>query len=450
MQNEKSAEDKAEPAEDKAVLVGLPATAVSDVPQADEAEERAEESEAEDDDDVEPFQEAEPAEAEEEVEPVSMATPAAPVKSRKILATAFMAYQFVVHALIAALSTLSLLLTSPSFSFLLTLMPLADDFWGLRGVAAVLRLGALALSLVRGAHYSRAALLASFARLITAAAIEVALLFGQPLFGTVSGGVFKPGDAARATSTRLGRNVAFALDNASTNSVPTLDMPAALVAITLVGLTLLVDKSLDKLPTKAAPSAEEALLVVPSRFGIVVHILASSSISAILVACKAVLAAAACQHFKTGVLEDRTGAPIHAAIATLPDDLFISRHEFALFRWAFDSSITITMVVLGDALTSTPATPPLWGVFGTLLLRVGLWLAAIDVHPSFYLHLAVWLAFAMCHLVASRLAPPSTFPTNNHGSSRRVLIVEALVLAQPSWTLSAAGVVWYGVKSLLA
>ena len=46
-------------------------------------------------------------------------------------------------------ATIAALLTSATFGHVLTLSPLADDKWGLQALTALLRVGALALTLVR-------------------------------------------------------------------------------------------------------------------------------------------------------------------------------------------------------------------------------------------------------------------------------------------------------------
>ena len=111
----------------------------------------------------------------------------------------------------AIIGGMAALLSSKTFALVLwAFAPHADDLWGLKVVAAVLRLaylGAVALRVLAAERPENPlpALGAALARLATTAAVECSVLFSQPAFATVAGGTFKVGDASKAAIGRFGR-----------------------------------------------------------------------------------------------------------------------------------------------------------------------------------------------------------------------------------------------------
>jgi len=96
------------------------------------------------------------------------------------------------------LGAIAAFLASSTFATLLSLAPHADDNWSLKCTAAAVRFVVFALSLLRMKPATLQSVLVVTARLLTGAAIELSLLFVQPIFSTIAGGVFKPGDVSTA------------------------------------------------------------------------------------------------------------------------------------------------------------------------------------------------------------------------------------------------------------
>jgi len=361
----------------------------------------------------------------------------------------------IVHMLLVALAVgigaLAALLASKTVGLLLALTPLADDKWGLKATAAAMRVGLHTLALLGSAPTNLTAGLAGAARLCTSVAVEFAVLFSQPLFVTVAGGVFKAGDTAKATILRLSRTAWLSVDSLA---------PSGLLLLIAALMLWPLDKL--QLPSKkfrnGYPRAVVALVGKGAR---------------------AVAVAALFHRFRTATLEYFTALPIGTALSSLPELLFISRQEFCLFRWSFDSSVPLALLVVGDLLASSPSAPPTWGAVGAILVGVALWLTGIEPTMGYVVHTTAWLAHAACDLtlnwlgvlapayvIASPLGavkyeqsakcePASAKLLVRVGGWRqpilrpfddvvRYCVLIALLLAKPSWALYAAGEVWAG------
>jgi len=380
---------------------------------------------------------------------VRAATPLLVVVAARALAASRMAFL----ALWTALAILATVLASPTFGHVLTLMPVADDAWAIKALAAALRLGTLVLALAHATPARPAACVAALARLVSAAAVELALLFAQPVFSTLAGGVFKPGDAAKATLTRLGRS---AWSSSAAMSPASLLAAAAVPAVVVIAL-LYALASLDR-----RPRAKPALTHFSTAFerahacaSSVVAPLATTTFSAL----KAVLVAAAFARLHLNVLDAATSADVSSTLAAVPPELLMSRHEFALYRWSFDSTAAIVLAVIGDLITTNAAAPPAWGAAGALALGGGLLLADVQPTTGYVLLLVAWLVSAasarLYHALApaaarepaasSRLAAVARTP---HGRLL-LLAVEAVLLASPSYTLAAGGLLWRGAAAVV-
>jgi hypothetical protein len=120
----------------------------------------------------------------------------------------------ILHTFSWILGSLAALITSTSFTAILTLTPVADDKWGLKACAAILRLGLDVHNSTREilANRSFKFALTKFAHLVTYAAVEASLLLEQPAFTTIAGGPFKLGAATKALAGRLARQAWLATD----------------------------------------------------------------------------------------------------------------------------------------------------------------------------------------------------------------------------------------------
>ena len=106
------------------------------------------------------------------------------------------AYHGALLVMSTVIGTLAAVLTSTTFATILNLAPHGDDNWGLKCTATALRLAVLTLSLLRSEPSTPIAVLVGVARLLTGVAVELCILFAQPIYATYSGGIFKPGDVS--------------------------------------------------------------------------------------------------------------------------------------------------------------------------------------------------------------------------------------------------------------
>lgn len=143
------------------------------------------------------------------------------------------------------------------------------------------------------------------------------------------------------------------------------------------------------------------------------------------------------------MLEFATSLRITSYLAALPTALFMSRQELSLFRWSIDSSLHLTLIIVGgvshvpvasrprlaspnhfsslprafcpppscprraDFLSSNPAVPPIWGASGVFILGGGLLLAGITPTFGFALNATAWLAHAACHVAFDQVEGPT-------------------------------------------
>lgn len=364
------------------------------------------------------------------------------------------AYHGALLVMSTVIGTLAAVLTSTTFATILNLAPHGDDNWGLKCTATALRLAVLTLSLLRSEPSTPIAVLVGVARLLTGVAVELCILFAQPIYATYSGGIFKPGDATKQLALRLGRAAWLSVESLMSISLESL--PGLLVLFTALALVALEKR---KKPNK--------------RW---LHGYPRSIVSILAKTAKTVAVAAIFQRFKTGVLEFATSLRITSYLAALPTALFMSRQELSLFRWSIDSSLHLTLIIVGDFLSSNPAVPPIWGASGVFILGGGLLLAGITPTFGFALNATAWLAHAACHVAFDQVEGPTLghnvhLPaakldvTNGGGgpygraSSAKIMIrvggwakprywtldktvkalcLTAVLLAKPSWTYAAA------------
>ena len=112
----------------------------------------------------------------------------------------------VVTRVSAALGVVAAVLTSGLATMILSIAPHASDLWGLRAVAALLRIIFLAGVLLRTWLHRHEAAIGDACRLATSSVVEANALLPQPLFTTIAGGTFKLGEPAHAATLRLGRS----------------------------------------------------------------------------------------------------------------------------------------------------------------------------------------------------------------------------------------------------
>ena len=298
------------------------------------------------------------------------ATPPQPPPRALVLALS--AFQMAATILSAAFATCAALLTSTTFGYLLAFAPLPDDLWGLKACAALMRIGSLFfLTLCVDSESDKPAflLLAGLARLVTTTFVELSVLFAQPAFATIAGGVFRIGDASRAATVRASRAAWLATHDPSAD-------------LLILGLALALHRADRRkwVSSKARPYSRIFL-------------------SAVAKAAKAICAAALFPRLKGYVVYMLTNHDPTDAFAYLPTALFHSRHEFALFKWSVDSSLALSLIVVGDLCMANPFLPPQVGAGGALALGVGLLLSGLTPTAGFLLSATAWIAHAACHLL---------------------------------------------------
>lgn len=320
--------------------------------------------------------------------------PTSPERARKpmmhrlltiILTMALAVMRMILSALCAILTLLAESLSSPTVGHLLTLAPLATDGWGLRAVAASTRLGARAFTLVRsprGSTRITVTLLAGLSIMVTAAAVEAALLFGQPSFATLTGGVFVPGDAARAGIDRLSRAAWLSAEShANEQEDPKFAYASAVVCV----LCLL-----------------SVTCFISDRLVIISQVVRAIAVAGVL------------HSVRTSLLNVGTYFHIATAFTSAPDGLFGSRHEFSLFSYrSVDSPIALALVLIGDLFMANAAAHPACGAGGALVLGAGLLLSGFELGLGYLLTLVAWLAYATSHFVCAQVAPRLLRPTTS-------------------------------------
>ena len=212
-------------------------------------------------------------------------------------------------------------------------------------------------------------LLAGLARLVTTTFVELSVLFAQPAFATIAGGVFRIGDASRAATVRASRAAWLATHD-----------PSADLLILGLALALHLADRRKWVSSKARPYSRIFL-------------------GAVAKAAKAICAAALFPRLKGYLVYMLTNHDPTDAFAYLPTALFHSRHEFALFKWSVDSSLALSLIVLGDLCMANPFLPPQVGAGGALALGVGLLLSGLTPTAGFLLSATAWIAHAACHLL---------------------------------------------------
>ena len=268
-------------------------------------------------------------------------------------------------------------LTSSTFASFLALSPHADDLWGLKASAALLRFCCLVGVTLRSSSSSPQALAAGLARVATGAAVEASVLFSQHAFTTVSGGVFRVGDVTRAATQRFSRRGWLATN----------DLSADLLILALACTLYFAERR--QLPSKNVLKGYPRIAV--SVFG---------------KSCYAIFAAALYYRLWALAIWSVTSVDVTDAFAMLPTGLFMSRHELSLFRWSVPSSLHLILIIGGDLCMSNPALPPPLGAGGALALGGGLWLAGVMPTAGFALEATMWLLHATCHLALAGYAPP--------------------------------------------
>merc|ERR1711871_102248 len=96
------------------------------------------------------------------------------------------------------------------------------------------------------------------------------------------------------------------------------------------------------------------------------------------------------------MMEYVSAVNVSPLLASLPTLLLTNRQETSLFRWSFDSSVHVGMVVMGDLLMANASLPPALGFAGASLLGTGLLLAGVQPSHRSTLCTAAWLASACC------------------------------------------------------
>lgn len=210
----------------------------------------------------------------------------------------------------------------------------------------------------------------------------MALLFSQPAFSTVVGGVFKGGDAAKAATGRMGREAWKIGGGGSWWSWGVLILGAGCVVVEKVK-----QKHLARLNVKLPENESISTLL---------HYLRATGVMKLVFA----VATAALWHrlYSDLVAFVTSGWVSPSSMTNLPPILLQSRHEVSLFEWSVPSCFARAFIIVGDVLMSNPALSPPLGLAGTLMMGGGLHLAAIQPTAVFALNATCWALSTVCHL----------------------------------------------------
>lgn len=401
----------------------------------------------------------------------ALATPALPLAPPSTLHRICMSASLIGWLTFGVLSAIA---TSSTFAFITTFLRPENSTWGIKFCAAALRLSAMVCSLLHSEPRTYAAAGAGVMKLLTGFIVEASLLFAQPLFSTIAGGVFGPGEATRQLVLRLSRSAWLSTEPSLADSPVVLvvsavsKMSALAPATTVYGLAALIFL-MCLAPSTTATAAVAALLLstlssssdifaaLAALPGLVTlcaslalyevgrrEILPSSLLggwarfaaSLLADAARKVCFAVLYCRLGSAMLEFASGLSVTSYLAALPTQLFMSRQELSLFHWSIGSSAHLALILLGDFCMSNALSPPRTGALGCALLGAGLLLAGVTPTFGFALHSTAWTAHAACDALCQRLGVvdefvrPSRFERS--GPPARVSAVGSLRVIPPS------------------
>ena len=295
----------------------------------------------------------------------------------------------------ATLGSVAALMTSITFStVVLGLLPHADDMWGLRAVVAVLRLVVIGVNLLRSRPSTAFAILASVSRLLCAVLVEASFVFSQPIFATIAGGPFRPGDATRQLLLRLTRASWLSTEHYASASFGSLVFAVAL------GLWCL---PLRRVPRRLLNGYPRLVVQLLARAG---QDVAKTTI------------------FYRGLvafLEYLTELPMLPALVALPTPLLMSRQEFSLFTWSLPSPLHLWLLITGDFFMTSSVSynhQPTIGAVGCVLVLAALVSSGIAPTPGFAFYMAAWFAYAACDSLFANVSRGSAYWTLSSMAAR--------------------------------
>ena len=302
------------------------------------------------------------------------------------------------------LGMLACIITSSRiFSIMLWLTVHSDDRWALRLVSAVLRLAVLVNDTLRSAPQSVQGWCLSLASIASVASVELSLLLSQPIFFTIVGGTFKPGDSVKQAALKLGRSAWL------------MNSWMGLLAL-VCGLALSI--------------AERVKFPRPS----LMHGYPRAVMSALHRAAWPMCTYFAVARGKSTLIWWASGVDVVPYISYIPilPSFLISRQECSLFWWSVDSTSALLLILAGDLAMSNSLLPPVLGLAGSVAMRCGLWLSGIDPTVGFYLHALAWAVHAGCEILAGSEARRKRAPKVERRRSQFVLTVAAGSIAKSS------------------
>lgn len=331
--------------------------------------------------------------------------------------------------LFASGGVVAALLTSSSFAMCVRwFSPGSGDGFGLKVVCAALRMLVLLMALIRAKPRGGKRLKGSMLRFLTALFVEAALLLPQPLYTTVVGGTFKGGDAFKAASSRLGRQVWLSSEHGGLLGALVLAFGSWLIFSdkikptaqrVLASVQRLLDKTicapfLNKLRTSTTDLLTTvhttAAPIVSITTPIVDTVSAALSTVGVMKLLAAVVSSAVWHYgYAHSVSYLSNGIVSPSTLSALPPFLLQNRHEVSLFEWSVPSHICKALIIFGDLLMANPTLTPTLGVIGSASLGLGLLFAGISPSPGFTLNATVWgLAYACKSSLDSESEVPGT------------------------------------------
>jgi hypothetical protein len=203
-------------------------------------------------------------------------------------------------------------------------------------------------------------------------------LLPQPAFATFFGGAFHIGDVMRATLLSLDR---WAWRVTAEHDLFSVLLIAVACHYAVKGIMMLIARS----RWSRSPEVSAMSMFQWITWGTITSVLVT--------------------RFRADALNYVTagGDPTVFLAKSVPQQLFMSRHELTLLNLFAPSAVPLGCIVVGDFLAANPGLPPKVGAIGAVILGVGLYGAGIQPAYGYWLSTGAWIVSAVTYHAAQML-----------------------------------------------